>query len=87
MSYPPDYNENDPVEVFRGTAWEVALVQSLLENAEINAFAYYGGHGNTAPWDSRGCFPLNQVMVSSEDYEKAKEVVNQYYQAIKSDAP
>jgi len=78
-----DHNENEPVEVFRGTGWQVNLVQSLLENAEINAYVYYGGHGNTAPWDSRGCFPLNRVMVSSEDYEKAKEVVDQYYCAVK----
>ena len=87
MSNASDYNENDPTEVFRGTGWEVALVQNLLENAEIRAYVYYGGRGMTAPWDSRGCFLLNRVMVSSEDYEKAKEVVNQYYQAIKSDAP
>jgi len=33
--------------------------------------------------DSRGCFPLNEIMVSSEDYDKAKEVINQYYQAVK----
>jgi len=82
-----DHNENDPIEVFRGTAWEVALIQSLLENAEINAYVYYGGHGTMAPWDSKGCFPLNRVMVSSEDYERAKEVVNQYYESMKKQEP
>lgn len=33
-------NENKPIEVFTGTAWEVALVQSLLENAEIKEYIY-----------------------------------------------
>jgi hypothetical protein len=36
-----------------------------------------------APWDSRGCFPLNRIMVSGEDYMKTKEVVDQYYEALK----
>lgn len=78
-----DNNENKPLEVFAGTAWEVALVQSLLENAEIKAYIYYGGRGTMAPWDSKGCFPLNRIMVSSEDYEKAKQVVTQYYDTVK----
>jgi hypothetical protein len=78
-----DNMENNPIEVFNGNTWEVALVQSLLENAEIKAYVYYGGRGTMASWDSKGCFPLNRIMVSSEDYEKAKEVVNQYYDAMK----
>lgn len=83
MSNSADNAENKPAEVFRGTGWEVALVESLLENAEIKAYVYYGGHGKTAPWDSRGCFPLNRIMVSGEDFEKAKEVIKQYYNAVK----
>ena len=84
MSNPADNIENNPIQVFTGTAWEVALAQSPLENAEIKAYIYYGGRGTMAPWDSKGCFPLNRIMVSSDDYEKAKEVVNQYYDAIKA---
>jgi hypothetical protein len=83
MKSSTDNTENDPVEVFRGTGWEVTLVQSLLANAEIESFLYFGALGTTATWDSRGCFPLSRIMVSSEDNEKAKEVINQYYQAMK----
>lgn len=83
MSNIPDFNRDNPIEVFRGNGWEVAIVQSLLENAEINTYVRYGGGGNTAPWDSRGCLPLNRIMVSSEDFERAKEVVSQYYDALK----
>lgn|GEM_PF-3455519 len=83
MSSPTDNTENNPIEVFRGTGWEVSLVQSLLANAEIKSYVYYGARGTMAPWDSRGCFPLSRIMVSSEDFEKAKEVINQYYNAVK----
>jgi len=75
--------ENDPVEVFSGTAWECGLVQSLLENAEIKVFVYYGGRGTLAPWNAVGSFPKNRIAVSSEDFEKAKQVVDQYYEAMK----
>jgi len=81
--YSSENIENNLVEVFRDTGWQVALVESLLENAEIMAFVHYGDEGTRAPWDSKGCFPLNRIMVSSEDYDKAKEVINQYYQAVK----
>jgi len=74
MSDKTDKNENNPTQVFVGTPWKVALVQSLLENAEVKAYVYYGGRGTMAPWDSKGCFPLNRLIVSSEDYEKAKVV-------------
>jgi hypothetical protein len=78
-----DNNKNKPIEVFTGTAWEVALVQSLLENAEIKAFVYYGGRGTLAPLDTVGGIPMNRITVSSEDHEKAKQVVDQYYEAMK----
>ena len=87
MSIGTSKSENNPLQVFSGTAWEVALVQSLLENAEIRACIYYGGYGTMAPWDSKGCFPLNRIMVLSDDYEKAKEVVSQYYESLKKQEP
>ncbi|MCK9400903.1 MAG: DUF2007 domain-containing protein [Bacteroidales bacterium] len=83
MSDITDNNENDPVEVFAGTSWEVALVQSLLENAEIKVYIHYGGEGTLAPWDSGGGLPINRIIVSSSDYNKAKVVVDQYHAALK----
>jgi len=32
------FNEDSPVEVFDGTAWQAGMVKSLLENAEIASF-------------------------------------------------
>ena len=83
MNDEKDHNQNKPIEIFSGTAWECGLVQSLLENAEIKAFVYYGGRGTLAPWNSVGSVPKNRIAVSSEDFEKAKQVVDQYYEAMK----
>lgn len=78
-----DPSEIKPVEVFAGSAWEVGLVRSLLENAEITVYIYYGGKGTLAPWGSGGGTPINRIIVSMEDYDKAREVVDQYFKALK----
>jgi hypothetical protein len=83
MNNAPENKEKKPIEIFTGTAWECGLVQSLLENAEIKGSVYYGGKGTLAPWNSVGSIPKNRIAVSSEDFEKAKQVVDQYYEAMK----
>ena len=83
MNNIPENHEEKPIEIFTGTAWEIALVQSLLENVEIQAYVHYGGEGTLAPLDTMGGIPINRITVSSEDYEKAKQVVSQYYEAMK----
>ncbi|HNW76663.1 MAG TPA: DUF2007 domain-containing protein [Bacteroidales bacterium] len=85
MTNPTNTDQNNPIEVFAGTAWEVALVESLLENAEIKVYVYYGGEGTMAPWDSGGGLPINRVMVASSDAEKAKQVIKQYYEAMRKE--
>lgn len=57
MNNVTENNEEKSIEVFTGTDWECGLVQSLLENAEINAFVYYGGRGTLAPWNLVGSVP------------------------------
>ena len=76
-------NDNKPIEVFTGKPWEVALVQCLPENAKIMAYVYYGGRSTLAPLDTVGGIPLNRITVSSEDFEKTKQVVGQFYKALK----
>jgi len=71
--------ENTPVEVFAGSAWEAALVKSLLENAEIEAFLKDEIRGTMVPWHiTAGGVNAVKVVVSSNDFEKAIEVVNAY---------
>lgn len=79
-------NENHPVEIFAGTAWEVALVQSLLANAEIQTFLKDEINGTLVPWviASGGAGSI-KIIVSNSDYDKAKLVVEEYEKNKKSD--
>jgi hypothetical protein len=71
--------ENVPIEVFAGTAWEAAIVKSLLENAEIEVFLKDEIRGTMVPWHiSPGGTDAVTVVVSSADYENAKQVVEEY---------
>jgi quercetin dioxygenase-like cupin family protein len=71
--------ENRPVEIFAGTAWEAAVVKSLLENAEIEVFLKDEIRGTMVPWHiSPGGTDAVTVVVSSADYENAKQVVDEY---------
>jgi hypothetical protein len=72
-------NEAVPVEVFEGTSWEAALVKSLLENAEIETFFKDEIRGNIMPWQvSPGGFNSVKIVVSSTDYERAIQVVDEF---------
>ena len=42
--------ENNPVEVFAGTAVQATMVRSLLENAEIEAYLKVEFTGTLYPW-------------------------------------
>jgi hypothetical protein len=75
-------NEVFPVEVFDGTQWQVMLVKSLLDNAEIEAFVKDSRIGILEPWvaDGGGAGPV-KIFVSNLDVDRAKEVIAQYEQA------
>lgn len=77
-----------PVEVFDGNQWEVSLVKSLLNNAEIESFLKDERMGVLVPWDvAGGGAGAVKIFVSSVDFERAKEVVTQYekVEGIKED--
>lgn len=68
-----------PVEVFAGKAVQATMVKSLLENAEIQAYLKDEFTGVLYPWHtSPGGVGAVKVLVSSEDYEKAKMVVDEF---------
>jgi len=71
-----------PVEVFDGNDWEASLVKSLLDNAEIEAFVKDSRMGVLEPWVVAGGGAGSvKIFVSNVDYEKAKEVVEQFEKA------
>jgi len=75
-------NQNDkalPVEVFAGSQWEAALVKSLLENAEIEAYLKDEIRGTTMPWQvTPGGINAVKVIVSSDDIDLARQVVSEF---------
>ena len=71
--------ESTPVEVFSGTAWEAALLKSMLEDAEIFVMLKDKIGGSTFPWhNSPGGFHSVKVMVSSLDLDKAGVIVTEF---------
>lgn len=75
-------NEIYPVEVFDGNGWEASMVKSLLDNAEIDAFMKDEKMGVLAPWNVAGGGAGSvKIFVSNVDFEKAKEVVDDYLKA------
>jgi hypothetical protein len=75
----PDNSDIHAVEVFAGMQWEAALVKSLLENAEIQAYLKDEIRGTTMPWQVEpGGFNAIKVIVSSSDLELAQQVVKDF---------
>lgn len=78
--------ENNPVEVFAGTAVQAALVKSLIENAEIRAYLKDEFTGVLYPWHTTpGGVGAVKVFVSGLDHEKARLVVDEYLNKLKED--
>ncbi|MBV5311912.1 MAG: DUF2007 domain-containing protein [Prolixibacteraceae bacterium] len=74
--------EISAVEVFDGNQWEASLVKSLLDNAEVESFLKDERMGVLAPWNVAGGGAGSvKIFVSSLDYEKAREVIDQYEKA------
>jgi len=73
-----------PVEVYSGSIWEVEMVKSLLENAEIETFLQDENTGTLAPWYTAGGGAGSvKVVVSNLDVEKAKLIIEEYEKNVR----
>ncbi len=73
------------VKVFEGTNWEAGLVQSLLNNAEIETFLADEINGQDSMFRFTPGSGGVKVMISSDDFEKGREVVNAFYENEQKD--
>ncbi|NPA36811.1 MAG: DUF2007 domain-containing protein [Chlorobi bacterium] len=67
-----------PVVIYSGTQGEIDILISLLENAEIPVYLRDGYAGTIIPYSSPGAANPISVVVSSEDEERARQVVEEF---------
>ena len=71
--------DNDIIEVFAGTSIDAEIVRSLLEDSDIKSFLKDDNMGTIAPWHvSAGGAGAVKVIINSNDYDKAKLIVEKY---------
>ncbi len=71
-------NENQPVVIFTGHAWESEMLINMLENEGINAFINNEVVGTLFPFYSTPGMGAVRVVVSKNDVEKAKHLVEDF---------
>ena len=75
-----------PVTIFSGTIWQAEILKSILEDAEIEAFLNDEFTGTLAPWYTAGGGAGSvKVVVSSEDFVKAKIIVDEFLENLKGE--
>lgn len=67
-----------PVEIFMGIVWEAEMLKNLLENEGIKAYIKDDIIGTIAPFYTTPGLGSVKLIVSSDDYEKAREIVAEF---------
>ncbi len=69
----------EAVEIFAGSQWEVELLKTLFENANIEAFLKDDIIGTTFPWHASGggANPI-KIIISSKDYDRALIILEEF---------
>jgi hypothetical protein len=74
------------IEIFDGTPWQAGMVKTLLEDAGIEAFVNDEIVGTLSPWwTAPGGAGSVRVTISSDDYEQAKKIVEEYENNLKEE--
>ena len=67
-----------PMEIFMGIAWEAEMIKNILENEGIEAFIKDDIIGTITPFFTTPGMGSVKLVVSSDDYEKAREIVAEF---------
>jgi len=71
--------DRSPVTIFGGSAWEAALLKSMLEDAGIEVFLRDEVLGTIAPWYAGpGGTSAVKVVISDADLDRARPVLEQF---------
>jgi hypothetical protein len=74
-------NEDLIIEIFSGTPWESEMISGLLLNSGIKSFLKNNVLNSYA---IEPTFPGGvKVMILESDFERAKEIVDEYYRNMK----
>ena len=81
-------SENDikPVEIFAGNTMQATMIQTFLEDNNIQAFLLNDNMGTLEPWvvQSAGINPV-KVVVSSLDVQEASRLIEEFNSSEVSD--
>jgi hypothetical protein len=73
--------KNDLLEIFAGSSIDAEMLRSLLKNSNIETFLKDENMGTLAPWQvTAGGVGAVKIIISSNDYETAKLIVEEYRQ-------
>jgi hypothetical protein len=79
-------HRTDFTEVFNGDYWQGSLIQQLLSEHEIQSFLRNDLMGSLEPFAvvAGGANPVS-IVVSSDEYELASNLIKEYNDAIPED--
>lgn len=70
---------NTLIEIYSGSPWQVGMVRSLLEDAGINTYMQDVIMGTMNPWwTAPGGAGAIKLMISENDFEQARSIVEKY---------
>jgi hypothetical protein len=81
-----ELNEQKPMQVFSGTAWQADQIKDMLMDNEIEAFLGDEIWGTDAPMERAPGMMAGEVsvFVGSDDVEEARNAVERYYEESSS---
>ncbi len=72
------HKDTEPRLVFTGQAWEAQLLKSIMEKEGVSAYINNEATGNMFPFLTTPGMGAVKLVVASEDYERAKELVREF---------